>query len=158
MLLSQFVSPSPSPSCVHKSILYVCVSICCCCSISRLCPTLWDPMDYSMPGFPVLHYLQEFAQVHVHWVGDAIWPSHPLPPSSPPALNLSNELEKTLESPLNSKKIKPVDPKRNQPWILFGRTDAEAEALILWPPDVKSQLIGKRLFGARALRTPLKQT
>ena len=156
MLLSQFVSPSPSPSCVHKSILYVCVSICCCCSISRLCPTLWDPMDYSMPGFPVLHYLQEFAQVHVHWVGDAIWPSHPLPPSSPPALNLSNELEKTLESPLNSKKIKPVDPKGNQPWILFGRTDAEAEALILWPPDVKSQLIGKRLFGARALRTPLK--
>ena len=51
-------------------------------------------------------------------------------------------LEKTLESPLNSK-IKPINPKGNQPWILFGRTDAAVEALIIWPPDVKSQLIGK---------------
>ena len=41
---------------------------------------LWDTMDYSMPGFPVLHYLPEFAQTHVHWVGDAIQPSHPLSP------------------------------------------------------------------------------
>ena len=52
-------------------------------------------------------------------------------------------LEKTLESPLDSKEIKPFDPKRNQPWILIGRPDAEAEAPILWPPDTKSQLIGK---------------
>ena len=52
-------------------------------------------------------------------------------------------LEKTLESPLDSKKIKPVNPKGNQPWIFIGRTDAEAEAPILWPPDAKSQLIGK---------------
>ena len=52
-------------------------------------------------------------------------------------------LEKTLESPLDSKDIKPVNPKGNKPWIFFGRTDAEAEALILLPPDVKSQLIGK---------------
>ena len=53
-------------------------------------------------------------------------------------------LEKTLESPLDSKEIKPVNPKRNQSWIFIGRTDAEAEALILWPPDAKSQgLIGK---------------
>ena len=52
-------------------------------------------------------------------------------------------LEKTLESPLNCREIKPVNPKGNQPWILIGRTKAEAEALILWPPDVKSQLIGK---------------
>ena len=47
------------------------------------------------------------------------------------------------ESPLNSKEIKPVNPKRNQPWIFNGRTDAEAEVLILWLPDVKNQLIGK---------------
>ena len=46
-------------------------------------------MDYSMPGFPVLHYLPEFAQTHVYWVGDAIQPSHPLLLSFPPALNLS---------------------------------------------------------------------
>ena len=52
-------------------------------------------------------------------------------------------LQKTLESPLDSKEIKPVHPKGNQPWIFFGRTDAEAEAPILWQPDGKSQLIGK---------------
>ena len=52
-------------------------------------------------------------------------------------------LEKTLESPLDCKEIEPVNPKGNQPWIFIERTDAEAEALILWPPDVKSQLIGK---------------
>ena len=50
-------------------------------------------------------------------------------------------LEKTLESPLDCKEIKPVHPKRNQPWMFIGRTDAEAP--ILWPPDAKSQLIGK---------------
>ena len=52
-------------------------------------------------------------------------------------------LEKTLESPLDCKDIKPVDPKGNQPLILTGKTDSEAEAPILWPPDVKSLIIGK---------------
>ena len=52
-------------------------------------------------------------------------------------------LEKTLESPLNCKEIKPVHPKGNQSWIFIGRTDAEAETPILWPPDVKSWLIIK---------------
>ena len=52
-------------------------------------------------------------------------------------------LEKTLESPLDSKEIKPVNPKGNQPSLFIGRTNAEAEALILWPPDVKSWFIGK---------------
>ena len=52
-------------------------------------------------------------------------------------------LEKTLENPLDSKEIKAVNPKGNQPWIFNERTDAEAEALILWPPDAKSQLIVK---------------
>ena len=54
-------------------------------------------------------------------------------------------LEKTLESPLDSKEIKPVNPKGNQSWILIGRTDAEAEAPIPWPLDEKNQLIGKDL-------------
>ena len=55
---------------------------------SRLvCLTLCDPMDCSAPGFPVLHYLLELAQTHVHWVSDAFQPSHPLPSLSPPALN-----------------------------------------------------------------------
>ena len=49
-----------------------------CCSVAQSCLTLCDPMDHSTPGFPVLHHLLEFAQTHVHWVGDAIQPSHPL--------------------------------------------------------------------------------
>ena len=52
-------------------------------------------------------------------------------------------LGKTPESPLDGKEIKPVNPKGNQPWIFTGRTDAEAEAPILWLPDMKSQLIGQ---------------
>ena len=50
---------------------------------------------------------------------------------------------KTLESPLDSKEIKPVNPKGNQPWTFIGRTDAEVETPVLWPPDAKSLLIGK---------------
>ena len=52
-------------------------------------------------------------------------------------------LEKTLESPLDHKKIKPVNPKGNQTWTFIGKTDAEAEAPIIWSPDAKSWLIGK---------------
>ena len=59
------------------------------CSGAQSCPILWDPMDCSMPGFPVVHCLPEFAQTHVHWVGDAIQPSHPLSPPSPSNLSLS---------------------------------------------------------------------
>ena len=54
-------------------------------------------------------------------------------------------LEKTLRSPLDSKEIKPVNPNGNQPWIFIGRTDAEAETPLLWPPDAKSHLTGKDL-------------
>ena len=61
----------------------------CCCWVAKLCPTLCNSMNCSTPGFPVLHYLQEFAQTHVHWVNDAIQPSHPLLSPSPLALNLS---------------------------------------------------------------------
>ena len=52
-------------------------------------------------------------------------------------------LEKMLESPLDCKEIQPVNPKGNQSWIFIGRTDAEAETPILWPPDVKNWIIGK---------------
>ena len=57
--------------------------------VAQSCPTLCDPMNCIMPGFPVLYYLLEFAQSHVHLVGDAIQPSHPLSPPSRFALNLS---------------------------------------------------------------------
>ena len=52
-------------------------------------------------------------------------------------------LEKTLESPLDCKEIQAVHPKGDQSWVFIGRTDVEDEALILWPPDAKSQLTGK---------------
>ena len=54
-------------------------------------------------------------------------------------------LEKTLESPLDCKEIQPVHPKGDQSWVFIGRTDAEAETPVLWPPDEKSRLIGKDL-------------
>ena len=59
----------------------------CCCSVSQSCLTLCNPMDCSTPGLPVLHYLLEFGQTHVHWVDDAIQPS--LSPPSLPTLSLS---------------------------------------------------------------------
>ena len=61
-------------------------------------------------------------------------------------------LEKTLESPLDCKDIKPVNPKGNQPCILIGRTVAEVEAPILWPPDAKSRLTGKNSGGWERLK------
>ena len=67
----------------------ICASLASCCSVPQSCLTLWDPMNCSTPGFPVLHYLLELAQTHVHWVNDAIQPSHPLSSPSPPALNIS---------------------------------------------------------------------
>ena len=58
-------------------------------SVAQSCPTRCDPMNRSMPGLPVHHQLPEFTQTHVHWVGDAVQPSHPLSSPSPPALNPS---------------------------------------------------------------------
>ena len=58
-------------------------------SVTQSCLTLCDPMNHSMPGLPVHHQLPEFTQTHVHWVGDAIQPSHPLPFPFLPVLNLS---------------------------------------------------------------------
>ena len=57
--------------------------------VTQSCVTFCDPMNCSMPGLPIHHQLPEFTQTHVHWVGDAIQPSHPLPSPSPPAFNLS---------------------------------------------------------------------
>ena len=188
-------------------------------SVAQSFPILCDPMNHSTPGLPVHHQLPEFTQTHVHQIGDAIQPSHPLSSPSPPAPNPSQRqslfqwvnssqevakvymylyifcihvsihilksrdiifpreirlvkamfffssyvwmweldykeslapknwcfwtvvLEKTLESLLDCKEIQPVHPKGNQSWIFFGRTDAEAETPILWPPDVKNWLI-----------------
>ena len=70
---------------------YSYIRICCCCSVTKLYPTLCNTMDCSMTaGFLVLHYLLEFAQTHVHWVGDAIPPFHPLLSPSLSVLSLSS--------------------------------------------------------------------
>ena len=78
-------------------------------AVQPLCLALGNPMDCSTPGFPVLHYLPEFAHTHVHWVSDAIQPCHPLSSRFPPTLNLfqhqglfqrvspSNQVTKVLE-------------------------------------------------------------
>ena len=78
-------------------------------SVTQLCLTLCDPMNHSTPSLPVHHRLPEFTQTHVHWVGDAIQPSHPLSSPSPPApnpsqhqglcqwVNSSHEVAKVLE-------------------------------------------------------------
>ena len=59
-------------------------------SVAQSCPTLCDPVNHSTPGLPVHHQLPEFTEAHLHWVGDAIQPSHPLLSPSPPAFSLSH--------------------------------------------------------------------
>ena len=99
----------------------------CCCSVTQTCPTLCNPMDCSQAF--VLHSLQEFAQTHVHWVSDAIQPSHPLSSPSPPALNLSqhqglfkwvrslHQMAKVLESQLQH------SPSNEHPALISFRMD-----------------------------------
>ena len=73
---------------------------CCCCSVAQSCLTFCDPMHYSTPDIPVLHQLPELVQIHVHWIGDAIQPSHPLPSPSSPAFSLSQHQGLFYESAL----------------------------------------------------------
>ena len=94
-------------------------------SVAQSCPTLWDPMNCSTPGLPTHHQLPEFTQIHVHWVGDAIQPSHPLLSSSPPAPNPSqhqglsqwvnslHEVAKYWSFSFN------ISPSNEQPGVIF---------------------------------------
>jgi len=89
-----FYNQCVSFRCITERFRCLCVCVCvhafCCCrSVTKSCTTLWPHGLYSTPGLPAPHHLLEFAQVRVHWTGDAIQPSHPLLPSSPPAFNLS---------------------------------------------------------------------
>ena len=114
---------------------------------TQSCLTLCDPMNCSTPGLRVHHQPLEFLQTYVHWVGDAIQPSHPSTPSSV-TLKKIRYLEELMVSncaagedsweSLDSKETKPDHPKGNQSWIFTGSTDAEAETPILWPPDSKN--------------------
>ena len=126
-------------------------------------------MNCSTPGLPVHHQFRESTHTHVHRVGEAIQPSHPLLSPSPPTFSLlSKSFQKNECGPLilwrviysnlmllncgvgedsweslDCKEIQPVHPKGDQSWVFFGRTDVEAETPILWPPDAKSWLIWK---------------
>ena len=94
MVFSQIIPPSPS-STESKRLFFISVSLLLShisvqfSSIAQSCPTLCNPMNCSTPGLPVHHQLPEFTQTHVHRVGDAIQPSHPLSSPSPPAPNPS---------------------------------------------------------------------
>ena len=101
-----------------------------CCSVPQLCPTLCNPMDCSTPDLPVLHHLLEPAQTHVHWISDAMQPSHPLSPPSPPVFSLwqhqglfwissSHQVDKVLEFQLQHKSFQ---------WIF--RTDFLQDRLV----------------------------
>ena len=102
----------------------------CCCSVAQLCLTLCHPVDCSTPGFPVLHYLPEFTQTHVHWVGDAIQPSHTLLSPSPPAFNLSqnqglflSQLFTSSGQNITASASASVLPMNIQGWFPLGLTD-----------------------------------
>ena len=110
-----------------------------CCSFAQLCLTVSDPINYSMPGFPVLHYLPELAQTHVHRVGDAIQPSHPLLFPSPPAFNLTQHqgLFQRVSSSHQVAKVLKLQHQSFQ-WIfrvdfiydwLFGMTSLQSKGL-----------------------------
>ena len=111
----------------------------CCWSVTKSCPTLYNPMDCSTPGLTVLHYLPHFAQTHVYWVGDAIKESW-VPKNW---CFWSVVWRRLLRVPWTARRSRPVHPKGNQSWIFIGRTDVEAETPILWLPDAKNWLIGK---------------
>ena len=98
-------------------------------SVAQLCLTLCDPMNHSTPGLPVHHQLPEFTQSHVHCVGDAIQPAHPLSSPSPPALNLSQHqgLFKWVSSPHRWPKYWSysfnISPSNEHPGLISFRMD-----------------------------------
>ena len=98
-------------------------------SVAQSCPTLCDPMDCSVLGLPVHHQLLQLAQTHVHWVSDAIQPSHPLLSPSPPAFNLSQLRVFSKESVLRIRSLKywsfsfSISPSNEYSGLISFRTD-----------------------------------
>ena len=100
-------------------------------SVAQSCLTLCNPMDCSTPGFPIYHQLPELAQTHVHWVGDAIQPSHPLSFPSPSAFNLSQHqdlFQEVSSSHQVAKVLKFQLQHQSFQWIL--RTDFLKDGLV----------------------------
>ena len=126
------------------------------CSVAKSCLTLCNPMDCNTPGFPVPNHLPEFAQVHVHWISDAIQPAHPLSPPSPPALNLPasesfprSQLFVSGGSSIEAEVSASVIPKCFQGWFPLRLT-----GLISWLSKVLSKVFSSntvqkhQFFGA----------
>ena len=113
-----------------------------CCSMSSsklLLPDLHTGFSRGRPGSLFQRSLSEFSTVYCDPHSQRLWCIYIID-----AFELwFVVLEKTVESPLDSNEIKPVNPKGNQPWLFIGRINAEAEPPILWPPNVKSWIIGK---------------
>ena len=115
------LEPAPSTGNLFSSVQFI--------SAAQSCPTLCDPMNHSTPGLPVHQQLPEFTQTHVHWVGDAIRPSHPLLSPSPPAFNFSqhqslfqwvnssHEVAKVLDFSCN------IIPSKERPGLISLRMD-----------------------------------
>ena len=130
---------------------------CCFCSVAKLHPTLRNPVDCSTPGFSVLHYLPEFAQTCVHWVGDTIQPSHPLSFPSPPALKLSQRQVFTKEMALRIKWPKywtfsfSISPSNEYSGLISVRIDCFDLLAISWTfKRIFSSTIWKcQFFGAQ---------
>ena len=103
-------------------------------SVTQSCLTLWDPLDCSTPGLPVHHQLPELTQTYVHWVSDAIQPSHPLLSPSPPALNLSQHqglLKWVSSSHLVAKVLEVQLQHQSFQWIF--RSDFLSDGLVGFP-------------------------
>ena len=98
-------------------------------SVAQSCPTLCDPMNHSMPGLPVHHQLLEFTQTHVHRIGDAIQPSHPLSSTSPPSHNpssirvFSNESTLCIRWPKYRSFSFSIIPSKEHPGLMSFRMD-----------------------------------
>ena len=110
-------------------------------SVIQSCPTLCDPLDHSTPGLPVDHQPPEFAQTHVHWVSDAIQPSHPLSSPSPPAFSFpasgSFQISQFLVSGgqrIGVSASTSVLPMNTQDWSPLGWTYSDVYVPVLCSP------------------------
>ena len=93
-------------------------------SVAQSCPTLCDPMNHSMPGLPVHHQLPEFTQTHVHQVGDAIQPSHPLSSPTPPSIRVfSNKSTLCIRWPKYWSFSFNISPSNEHPGLISFRMD-----------------------------------
>ena len=118
-------------------------------SVSQLCPTLYDPMNHSTPSFPVHHQLPEFTQTPVHWVGDAIQPSHPLSSPSPPALTIfpsirvfSNESALHIKWPKYWSFRFKICPSNEHPGLISFKMDLPAvQGTLKSPPTLQFKSI-----------------